>query len=152
MLVAAITAIPAAGAIAGPGGQPPKLVQLSYAESDDGSSPRRSLQAFARRAESVKFITRYDGERATAGSRYASHITDTDLHGDEVRHPWVLVRRDGGKRVLKLVHEALFARGSAKVRVIARGGGHRSKTRVPIVLADCAREPPFYPVSCEVRP
>ena len=153
-LVAALAAISAAVAIAGPGGarQPPQLVQLSYAESDDGSSPKRSLYAFARRAASVKFVTRYDGDRARAGTRYRSSITDTDLHGHDVRHPWALVRRDGGKRVLRLIHDALFERGSARVRVIARGGGNRVVTGVSIVLAECSQDPPFYPVSCEVRP
>ena len=148
----AIAGTSVAVATGGQGGPAPKLVQVSYAETDDGSSPARSLQAFARRAESVKFATRYDGSRATAGSRYNSHITDTDLHGDEVRHPWVLVRKDGGKRVLRLVHDALVEQGSAKVRVMARGGGRRDDARVSIVLADCSQDPPFYPVSCEVKP
>ncbi len=153
-LVAACAAIFAGGAIAGPGGsrQPPKLVQLSYAESDDGSSPKRSLYAFARRAASVKFVTRYDGDRATAETRYRSHITDTDLHGHDARHPWALVRKDGGKRVLELIHDALFDHGSAKVRVVARGGGNRVATGFAIVLAECSQDPPLYPVSCEVRP
>jgi hypothetical protein len=148
VVILALGAVAVAGAA---GGAKPKLVQLSYEESDDGSSPPKALSAYFRRAELVKFVTRYDGDRATGGSRYNDSITDTDLHG-EARHPWRLIRRDGGKRVLKLIHAALVETGDARVKVIARGNGRRIVDRVLIVLADCSQDPPFYPVSCEVRP
>jgi len=151
LLLALALGTASAGAAAESGGQPPKLVQLSYSESDDGSSPKRALYAFARRAEKVRFVTRYDGERATARSRYVSSITDTDLNG-EARHPWALIRRNGGKQVLGLIHEALFASGSAKVMVVARGNGRKRERKVKILLAECTPDPPLYPVSCEVKP
>ena len=135
----------------GPHALPPKLVQLSYEESDDGSSPPKALSAFFRRADVVKFATRYQGDRARGDSRYNDSITDTDLHG-EARHPWRLIRHGGGKRVLKLIHRALVEMGEAKVRVIGRGNGRRTRDKVLIVLADCAQDPPLYPVSCEVKP
>jgi hypothetical protein len=138
-------------AVAQAGGGAPKLVQLSYEESDDGSSPPKALSAFFRRADAVKFVTRHHGRRARGDSRYNDSITDTDLRG-EARHPWRLIRRGGGKRVLKLIHRSLVDNGEAKVRVIARGGGRRTVDNVRIVLADCAQDPPLYPVSCEVRP
>ncbi len=133
------------------GGTKPKLVQLSYEESDDGSSQPKALSAFFRRAEGVKFVTRHDGHRARGDSRYSESITDTDLNG-EASHPWRLIRRGGGKRVLKLIHRSLVDTGKAKVRVIARGNGRRTVDNVVIALADCAQDPPLYPVSCEVRP
>jgi hypothetical protein len=138
-------------AVAEAGGRAPKLVQLSYEESNDGSSPPKALSAFFRRAEAVKFVTRHDGARARGDSRYNQSITDTDLHG-EASHPWRLIRRGGGKRVLRLIHRSLVDTGEAKVRVIARGNGRRTVDKVLITLADCAQDPPLYPVSCEVRP
>ena len=133
-------------------GAPPKVVQISYAESDDGSSPAKRLYAFVRRADAVRFATRYEGKRATAGSRYRPSITDTDLHGKEVRHPWSLVRKNGGRRVLRLVAKALDERGVATIRVRARGAGGVDKVRVRMKLAQCSQDPPLYPVDCEVRP
>jgi hypothetical protein len=153
--VGALLVVAVAGAVAADAAQrderPPKLVQLSYAESDDGSSARRALFAFERRADKVKFATSYDGDRALARSVYRSNITDRDLH-PAARHPWALVRKNGGKQVLGLIHEALFERGFAHVRVISRGNGRRNADGVRIVLGDCAQEPPLYPVSCEVKP
>ena len=65
------------------GGAKPKLVQLSYEESNDGSSPPKALSAFFRRAERVRFMTRHDGDRARGCPRYnVESITDTDLHGE----------------------------------------------------------------------
>jgi hypothetical protein len=150
-LLALVTALGLVGAAHAGGGGKPKLVQLSYEESDDGSSPPKALSAYFRRAELVKFVTRYHGDRASGTSRYNDSITDTDLHG-EARHPWRLIRRGGGKQVLKLIHAALVETGDARVKVIARGNGRRVVDRVLIVLADCSQDPPFYPVSCEIRP
>ena len=133
------------------GGNPPKLVQVSYAESDDGSSPKRSLQAYAKRAEAVKFATRFDGDSARGKAKYRESITDTDLNG-EASHPWALVRRDGGGRVLKLIHRSLGAREKARVKVILKGKSERVVERVVIRVADCAQDPPLYPLSCEIRP
>ena len=150
-LVGGLLLVFAEGGIAGAGALP-KVVQISYAESDDGSSPAKRLYAFVRRADVVRFATRYEGKRATAGTRYRPNITDTDLHGKDVRHPWSLVRKDGGRRVLRLVAKALDERGVAKVRVRARGAGGVDRVRVRVKLAECAQEPPLYPVDCEVRP
>ncbi|HMC06920.1 MAG TPA: hypothetical protein VKG89_05940 [Solirubrobacterales bacterium] len=145
-----------AGAAGSPGersSHPPKVIQLSYDESNDGSSPRRVLQAFVRYStDSVDFATRYHGHMATGDARYRPNITDTDIHGERARHPWALIRKHGGKRVLRLVHEALHQRGVAKVRTRARHGALRDVVRTRIVLSRCSQDPPFYPVSCEVRP
>lgn len=153
MVTSGVVLALAGGAVAGAqgGGAKPKLVQLSYEESDDGSSPPKALSAFFHRAERVRFFTGHDGDRARAGARYVESITDTDLHG-EARHPWRLIRRDGGKWVLKLIHRSLEERGDAQVKVIARNNGRRTVDRVLIVLADCAQDPPLYPVSCDVNP
>jgi hypothetical protein len=126
------------------------VVQLSYSEVNDGSSPRYRLQGFARRTDSLTFRTRSRGKTATARSRYNKSITDTDLRGD-ARHPFVLQRKGGGRRVLKLIRGALSERGVAKVRVRAKGEGGVDSVRLKIVLAECSQEPPFYPVDCEVR-
>jgi hypothetical protein len=143
----------AAGAPSERASRSPKVIQLSYDESNDGSSPRRALYAFVRYApDAVNFATRYHGHRATAKTRYRPNITDTDIRGERARHPWALVRKGGGRRVLRLVHKALKQRGTAKVRTRARRDGLLDDVRLRIVLSKCAQDPPFYPVSCEVRP
>jgi hypothetical protein len=134
------------------GSRPPREIQLSYDESNDGSSPRRALYAFVRHAtDSVKFAVRYHGRGATAGSRYKTQITDTDIRGGKARHPWALIRKGSGGRVLRLIHKSLEQRGVAKVRIRARRDGLLDDVRTRIVLSECAQDPPFYPVSCEVR-
>ena len=64
----------------------------------------------------------------------------------------MLQRKDGGRRVLKLVRQALDGRGVAKLRLRVRGDGGVDALRLRIVLANCSQEPPLYPVDCEVRP
>jgi hypothetical protein len=154
LVAAAVTwGAEAAGAPKGSGSHPPKVIQLSYEESNDGSSPRRALDAFVRYStDSVNFATRYHGRTATAKTRYRPNITDTDIRGEMARHPWALVRKGGGSRVLRLIHEALGQRGVAKVRTRARRDGLLDDVRTRIVLSECAQDPPLYPVSCEVRP
>jgi hypothetical protein len=143
----------AAGAPSERASRAPKVIQLSYDESNDGSSPRRALYAFVRYApDAVNFATRYHGRRATAKTRYRPNVTDTDIRGERARHPWALVRKGGGRTVLRLVHKALKQRGVAKVRTRARRDGLIDDVRLRIVLSKCAQDPPFYPVSCEVRP
>ena len=131
--------------------RPPRVIQLSYSESDDGSSPRRSRYAFSRRTDSLRFATRHGGVRATGRSRYKPQITDTDIRGEEARHPWALVRKGGGQRVLRLVHRSLRERGRAVVRVRAKRGGLLDDVRVRVDLSDCTRDPPLYPIDCEAR-
>lgn len=151
-LAAALLAIaaPAAAGPAPPTPDKPKLVQLYYAEVDDGSSPRYRLHGHARHTESLRFKVRYRGKAAAAGSRYDKSITETDLRG-EAKHPFVVRRDRGGRRALKLIRKALAKRGVAKVRVRARGEGGVDSARLRIVLSRCSLEPPFYPVDCEVR-
>jgi hypothetical protein len=144
-LVALAMAAPPAMAAGGP-----ELVQVSYEESDDGSSAPFDLSAYGRGIDALRFTTRYDGRRAGGEARLDDSITDTDLNG-EARHPWKLIRRGEGKRVLKLVHDQLFETGVAKVRVRARGDGGRLDEAVEIQLAECSQDPPLYPVSCEVE-
>jgi hypothetical protein len=151
------TAVTGGAAAAGAGNErashPPKVIQISYDESNDGSSPRRALYAFVRYSpDSVNFATRYHGRRATAKTRYRPNITDTDIRGEKARHPWALVREGGGRRVLRLIHKSLKQRGFAKVRTRARRDGLLDDVRTRIVLSKCAQDPPFYPVSCEVKP
>jgi hypothetical protein len=156
VLVAAVAVTVVAQAAGSPNGRashPPKLVQLSYSESDDGSSPSRALDAFVRYStDSVNFATRYHGERATAKSVYEPHITDTDIHGQKAKHPWKLSRKGGGRNVLRLIHKSLKRRGIANVRTRMRHGGFSDHVRVRIVLSDCAQDPPLYPIDCEVKP
>jgi hypothetical protein len=143
----------AAGAPTARASHPPKVIQLSYEESDDGSSPHRALHAFVRYStDAVNFATRYHGRRATAKARYRPNVTDTDIHGERARHPWALMRERGGRRVLRLIHKSLEHRGIAKVRTRARRDGFLDDVRTRIVLSKCAQDPPLYPVSCEVRP
>jgi hypothetical protein len=155
-LVAASAAICAAAAFGAPkerASHPPKIIQISYDESDDGSSPPRNLQAFVRyTTHSVHFATSYHGRRATADGRYKPNVTDTDIHGEGARHPWAIVRDDAGRRLLRLIHRSLEQRGFARVHVRARHGGLLDDVKTRIVLSECAQDPPLYPVSCEVRP
>jgi len=143
----------AAGAQNERASHPPKVIQISYDESDDGSSPHRALQAFVRYSpDSVNFATRYHGRRATAKTRYRPNVTDTDIRGEKARHPWALIREGGGRRVLRLIHKSLKQRGFAKLRTRARRDGLLDDVRTRIVLSKCAQDPPLYPVSCEVKP
>ena len=127
----------------------PKLVQLSYEESKDGTSKRYNLSAFAHKADSVVFAVRRHHRRITAPGRYNDHITDTDLRPGDASHPWEVNRREGGRRVLKAVRASLSHDGMATVRVTARGRG-KDKAKVKVVVADCTQDPPFYPLSCEI--
>jgi len=132
---------------------PPQVIQVSYDESNDGSSPRRALQAFVRYpTDAVTFATGYHGHRARGRTRYRPNITDTDIHGERASHPWALIRNGGGRRVFRLIHRALRQRGFAKVRTRARRGALVDDVRLRIVLSRCTQDPPLYPVSCEVRP
>ena len=142
-LAMAIAAQPAAAA----GG--PSLVQVSYEESDDGSSPPFNLSAYGKKIDALRFTTRYGGERASGEAKLGNSV-DTDLNG-EARNPWSLVRKGEGKRVIKLVHKQLFETGAAKVRIRARGDGEHLDQTVEIRLSECSQDPPFYPVSCEVE-
>jgi hypothetical protein len=146
VLVALAMAIAAQPAAAASG---PNLVQVSYAESDDGSSPPFDLSANGKGIDALRFTTRYGGERASGESKLDNAV-DTDLNG-EARHPWSLIRKGDGKRVIKLVHKQLFETGVAKVRIRARGDGEHLDQTVEIRLSECSQDPPFYPVSCEVE-
>lgn len=155
-----LTAIAAAsclGVAASPAGgveraKGPDVIQLSYSESDDGTSPPFALQAFAYRVDALRFTTRYAGERASGEAKYDDGITDTNIHAHgEARHPWKLIRRGEGKEVTRLIRDSLAARGEAKVRVRARGHGEHEDIAVVIELSKCSQDPPFYPVDCEVK-
>ncbi len=137
---------------AGAAAKGPKLVQLDYSETDDGQSRPFALDAFLYRAEAVRFTTRYAGERATGEAKYLDHITDTNIHeSGEARHPWSLIRKGDGRKVIDLIDDSLAARGVAKVRVRARGNGRHEDVAVEIRLAECSQDPPFYPVGCEIK-
>ena len=128
------------------------MIQLSYRETDDGSSSPFALEAFAYRVDALRFTTRYAGERASGEARYDDGVTDTNIHAHgEARHPWKLIRRGEGKEVTRLIRDSLAARGEAKVRVRARGNGEHDDIAVVIELSKCSQDPPFYPVDCEVK-
>jgi hypothetical protein len=128
----------------------PKLVQLSYEHSRDGSSKHFNLSAYSHRTDSVRFVVRRHHESVAAPGRYNDHVTDTDLHPEDASHPWEVDRRHGGKQVLKAVRSSLKRKGMATVRVIARREDARDKAKVIINVADCTQDPPFYPLSCEI--
>lgn len=108
------------------------------------------MDGYAKWARSLTFTVRRKGKPITAGSRYNTHISDNDLHGP-AQHPFVLQRAGGGRRVMKTVRQGLNKRGVAKVRVRARGAGGVDSHLYEIVLAECAQDPPFYPLSCEIK-
>ena len=60
----------------------PKLVQVGYTETDDGSSPPFDLSAFGTDIDALRFTTRYGGERASGDAKFNDHVTDTDLNGE----------------------------------------------------------------------
>ena len=129
----------------------PRLYQLSYEHSRDGSSKRFNVSAYAHHADSVRFITRRNHDPLAATGRYNDSITDTNLPAPpDARHPWEIDRQNGGKQVLKAIRSSLKRRGEATVRVIARRGDARDKAKVTIEVADCSQDPPLYPLSCEI--
>ena len=147
----ALAAVALAAGSGAAAGSKPKVVEVYYAESDDGSSANRRFEMAIRRAEAVRYATRYQGRHARAAAEYKTH-SDTGYGGDAA-HPWRAVAGAGGKKLKRLIHDALTETGRAKVRVNARGdSGGRLRQRIEIVLADCAQDPPFYPISCTVKP
>jgi hypothetical protein len=128
----------------------PKVVQLQF--SSGRGVGEKSLQAYAYRTEVLRFRASYEGERATADSRYRENVTDTDIDArGEARHPWELLKRGGGRQVLQMTRQSLRERGSAIVRVLAHGNGKLDDVRVRIELSECSQDPPLYPISCEVE-
>jgi hypothetical protein len=125
----------------------PKLIQLSYEESRDGTSRHYGLSAFAHKADSVVFSVRRHHRRISAPGRYNDRVTDTDLRPGDASHPWEVDRREGGRRVLRAVRASLSHDGAATVRVTARGRG-KDKAKAKVVVADCTQDPPFYPLCC----
>jgi hypothetical protein len=132
-------------------GSPPEVIQLSYFESSGDQGADRGLEAFARHTHAVRFATTFQGRTARAAGRYRDSITDTDIKGKQAKHPWTPNRKEGGGRVIRLVHKSLHTRGFAKVRLRARKSGEAVGVRVRIDLSKCASDPPLYPVDCEVR-
>jgi hypothetical protein len=145
MLLAVATTTSAAAA------SPPEVIQLSYFESSGDQGADRGLEAFARHTHAVRFATSFRGKTARAPGRYRDSITDTDIKGKQAQHPWTPNRKEGGGKVIRLVHRSLHGRGFAKVRVRARKNGAAVGVRVRIDLSKCASDPPLYPVDCEVR-
>lgn len=139
----------AATGLAGTGGGP-RVIQLSYSRSDDGSTPHTVLQAFARRTKALRFSTAFHGRRASAPARFNSHVTDTDLHG-QASHPWELEHGGPGGRVYELVRRSLAERRSAAVRVRARRGDRVDRVKLKIRVSKCAKDPPFYPLDCTIH-
>src|SRR5688500_10024386 len=118
------------------GGGVPELVQLSYHEEPGGSGFDQHLGAHVKSADSVRFAPGLNGVKARAGGRYNHSITDTDINHPEAKHPWVPSTGDG-RRVVKLVREALEENGRAVVRLRMKNGGTLEKARVVIELSEC---------------
>lgn len=131
-------------------GSPPELIQLSYFESR-GEGPNRGLEAYARHTHALRFATSFQGRTARAPGRHIESITDTDIRGHQAKHPWMPNRKDGGRKVYRLVHRSLHRRGFAMVRLRARKTGEIVSPPVRIDLSACASDPPLYPVDCEIR-
>ena len=149
----------AMGAEGGSDPRPPRVQDLNYYEERD-ASPFREMSVVARRTRSLKFATRFDGERATARGRHKRgsvsgdpgcppNVSDRDLPPRcRLWHP---IRRDGGSGVLRLTHEALEATGEAKIRVRARRKDQVDDIVLTIVDAECAHDWPFYPRICFIN-
>jgi hypothetical protein len=128
-----------------------KVIQLSYGETPGQQGPNRTLEAFSRRTDSLKFTTAFKHEQVRVPGRYDPDVTDTDIDGRRAKHPWKPNRRQGGSHLISLVHRSLSQRGFARVTISARH--ERAGTaivQVTIDLADCTLDPPRYPISCEI--
>jgi hypothetical protein len=155
LIASSIAVLAAAQATAGEqdgrgGERGPKVVQLQF--SSGRGVGEKSLQAYAYRTEVLRFRTSYDGDRETADSRYRENVTDTDVDArGEARHPWEMLKKGGGKQVIRMIRQSLRDRGVAVVRVLAHGGDKLDDPRVRIELSECSEDPPIYPISCEVK-
>ena len=128
----------------------PRVIQLHYAQVNDGTFPRLRLDAFSRRTDSVTLSTRFHGKKASGKTRFNKNVTDTDIKGN-AKHPFELIRKQGGRRVVKFVKKSLAQRGTSNVKVRAERGGRVDAIKLKIVLAKCGKDPPLFPVDCEVR-
>ena len=146
-----IAALPAGASAEQAGGGTPKLVQLSYSEEDGAQGFDSNLGAHIKNADSVKFATGFDGQKARAAGSYREAVTDTDINHPEAKHPWVPAG-DDGRDVVKLVHDSLHQNGRAVVRLRMKNGGTLERARVVILLSECSQDPPIYPATCEVKP
>jgi hypothetical protein len=129
------------------------MVQLSYSEAPGQQGPDRSLEAFVRRADSLKFHTAFKHEHVTSPGRYDPDVTDTDIHGNRAKHPWKPDRRRRGSRLISLVHRSLNQRGFANVTVRVGNemtGTFITRIRIDLSSADCTLDPPLYPIDCTV--
>jgi hypothetical protein len=139
-----------AGKADGQGNRGPKVVQLQF--SSGRGIGEKSLQGYAYRTDVLRFRTSYEGERATADSRYRQNVADTDIDAKgEARHPWELLKKGGGKQVIRMIRQSLRERGEAVVQIFAHRDGKVDDPRVRIELSECSEEPPIYPISCEVE-
>ena len=131
----------------------PSLLQLTYSEAPGQQGPDRVLEAFARRTDSVRFHTAFKHQRVSTLGRYDPNVTDTDIHGNRAKHPWKPNRRRAGSRLISLVHRSLNQRGFANVSVRAsheRTGTDLVRFQISLASADCALDPPLYPIDCTV--
>jgi hypothetical protein len=129
----------------------PRVILLDYGEAAGDVGPDRNLDAFARGTNALRFSISYNGHHAAAPGRYHRDVTNTTLHG-RAKHPWKPNRKQGGQRVIRLVHQALFDRGWVRVKLRARAHGSARSFRVRIDRStDCVSDPPQYPISCQVK-
>jgi hypothetical protein len=122
----------------------PRVVQLWYFEQNRDDKPPRGAAAFVRRARAVRFATRFDGERAMAPGREG---TIRPPCGPDCRE-WGAIRREGGREVLRLIHQSLEHTGKAKVRVRARGQGELDDVFLLLRDSKCAHNPPTFSRTC----
>jgi hypothetical protein len=147
------------GAKAGDEPRPPKVLSLSYYEGGD-TSPLRDMSVVARHANSVKFATRFDGERASAPGRHISgdaggtpgcRANDPPRNLPPRCRPWHPIRRHGGSEVIQLTDQSLDETGEAKIRIRARRKDQVDDIFLVIVDAECGHDPPIYPRTCRVN-
>jgi hypothetical protein len=156
-----IICVPGAGGVAMAQGdpRPPRVVEVHWWEGGD-TLPNEGLSVRTRHTNSLKFVTRFDDERATAPFRGPPDRA-TDSHSrrayegncggsDPPCQSWEPIRGGGAANdVFRLIRQSLNDRGKAKIRVRARRNAKVDDVRITIVDAECHPEP-IYPRTCIV--
>ena len=137
--MALVAAVPVATANAA---APPRVTGLTYFVRDDGSLPHVRLLVDVKRADIVRVATVFHGRHASAPTRLDARISG---------HPWVLQHQQPGGRVYRLIRRSLARRGSASVRIRARGDGGSDRVKLKIRESGCTKDPPFYPLDCTIH-
>ena len=116
-------------AAAGSSPLPPKLLRLYYSNGNEGLGANNSLSVIARRAEAVRFKTRYR-ERA---SRARARLSDAGPKNQE----WNVILDRAGRKATRLIRNALNDGATARVRVTARNKGGHSRATARLDTSVC---------------